>query len=284
MRALDGWHIVNLAINLPGPWAAARLQQLGARVTKVEPPDGDPLARICPPWYAHLSAEQRVLRLDLKAPPERERLAALLDEADLLLTAMRPRALARLGLDWAGLQRRYPRLCQVAIVGAAGAQAERPGHDLTYQAQAGLLTPPALPRALLADLAGAERAVSAALALLLVRARGGPAGYAEVALADTARELAAPWRYGLTQPDGPLGGGWPGYGLYPARVGWVALAALEPRFWQRLTALLGLSAPTHADLARIFATRDAAAWARERDLPLVAVEEGTRPAGEGAAS
>jgi crotonobetainyl-CoA:carnitine CoA-transferase CaiB-like acyl-CoA transferase len=276
MHPLQGLRIVNLAINLPGPLAAAELHRLGAQVSKVEPPGGDPLAHFCPPWYAALCAGHAVVQLDLKQAAGRAQLATLLAEADLLLTAMRPTALARLALDWPTLHARYPRLCQVAIVGAAAPHADRPGHDLTYQALAGLVTPPMLPRTLLADLAGAERAVSAALALLLGRARGDGAGYAEVALAAVAQDLAAPLRYGLTQPGGRLGGGWPGYGLYPAREGWIALAALEPHFWQRLQRELDLHEPTHDELARLFSARSAAewaAWAAERDLPLVMVPE-----------
>ena len=67
-----------------------------------------------------------------------------------------------------------------------------PGHDLTYLAHLGLLCPPALPRTLMADIGGAERAVSAVLALLLGRERGGGERYAEVALSDAAEAFAGP--------------------------------------------------------------------------------------------
>ena len=82
-----------------------------------------------------------------------------------------------------------------------------------------------MPRTLLADLAGAERAVSATLALLLDRERGSGAGYAEIALSEAAAFFAEPLRYGITKPGAHLGGGFPGYGLYEAREGWVAIAA-----------------------------------------------------------
>ncbi|QIA28149.1 CoA transferase [Thermaerobacter sp. PB12/4term] len=238
MAPLQGCRVVNLAVNVPGPVAAARLQALGATVCKVEPPGGDPLATAAPAWYRSLTAGQEVRRLDLKSAAGREELYRLLAGADLLLTAQRPSALTRLGLSPAELGRRFPHLAHVAIVGYPAPRQEEPGHDLTYLAEAGLLDPPALPRTLLADLAGAERAVAAALALLLARQRGLPLHPVEVSLAEAASALAEPLRHGLTAPGGLLGGGLPFYRCYPAREGWVAVAALEPHFAQRLLAEL----------------------------------------------
>jgi alpha-methylacyl-CoA racemase len=103
---LDGVRVVSLATNLPGPIAAARLTRLGASVTKIEPPGGDALAPASPRWYAELTSGQRVVVLDLKVPEDRARLDDELDGADLLMTAMRPSALARLGL--ASLADSYP--------------------------------------------------------------------------------------------------------------------------------------------------------------------------------
>lgn len=238
LAPLQGCRVVNLAVNVPGPVAAARLQALGATVCKVEPPGGDPLATAAPAWYRSLTAGQEVRRLDLKSAAGREELYRLLAGADLLLTAQRPSALTRLGLSPAELGRRFPHLAHVAIVGYPAPRQEEPGHDLTYLAEAGLLDPPALPRTLLADLAGAERAVAAALALLLARQRGLPLHPVEVSLAEAASALAEPLRHGLTAPGGLLGGGLPFYRCYPAREGWVAVAALEPHFAQRLLAEL----------------------------------------------
>jgi alpha-methylacyl-CoA racemase len=279
--ALDGFRVVTLAPNVPGPVAAARLRALGAEVVKVEPPAGDPLAHYSPAWYRELAAGQRVVALDLKEPGDRERLDALLAGADLLLTSMRPAALARLSLDRAALHPRYPRLCQVAILGHAPPDAGRAGHDLTYQAAAGLVAPPGLPRTLVADMAAAERTVSAALALLLARERGGEAGYAEVAAADVAEAHAAPLRHGLTAPGGLLGGAHHAYRLYEAADGWIAVAALEPHFLRRLEAELGVPGAGAPELERAFRARTASAWeawAAERDLPIAAVarvEHGT---------
>lgn len=274
MGPLEGMRLLSLAVNVPGPVAAARLHQLGVAVVKVEPPAGDPLARHSPEWYAALCAGQQVQRLDLKDPAQRADLDRLLQGCDLFLTSSRPAALAGLGLDWASLHARHPRLAQVAIIGFPPPHQNVPGHDLTYLAAHGLLLPPRLPPTLLADLAGAERVVSAALGLLLARERGADAGYAEVVLAEVAESFAAPLRHGLTAPSGLLGGGWPGYNLYAAGRGWVAVAALEPHFWARLQRELGLDGATYDDLAAILATRAAEeweSWAAERDLPITAL-------------
>ena len=282
MAPLQGLRALTLAINVPGPAAAARLRALGAGVVKVEPPGGDPLARTCPAWYDALRAGQEVVRLDLKGPGDRARLDDLLAATDLLLTAQRPGALGRLGLGWDALHARYPRLSQVAIVGHPAPHEETPGHDLTYLAAAGLLSPPALPRTLLADLAGAERAASAALALLLGRERGQGGGYAQVALAEVAESFADPLRHGVTRPDGVLGGALPGYNLYRAADGWVAVAALEPHFRRRLEQELGVADASCEDLARIFRARPATEWERraaERDLPIAVVRDELSVAG-----
>jgi crotonobetainyl-CoA:carnitine CoA-transferase CaiB-like acyl-CoA transferase len=267
---LTGVRVANLGVNVPPAVAAARLAELGASVTKVEPPGGDPVEVAAPEWYAALTAGQDVVVVDLKAGVPDELLAS----CDVLLTSTRPQALVRLGLGAEDVRARFPRLVHVAIVGHAAPDDHVPGHDLTYLADVGLLAPPALPRTLVADLGGAERAVSAALALLLARERTGDGGRAEVALADAAAAFAQPLRHGLTAPTGILGGGYPLYGMYRASDGWIAVAALEPRFRDGLLAELGLATPDADALASVFATRTAtewATWAAERDLPIAAV-------------
>ncbi|MGZ8379045.1 MAG: CoA transferase [Gemmatirosa sp.] len=276
---LHGVRVVCLAVYVPAPMAAGRLRDMGARVTKIEPASGDPLIDMSPSWYGELNADFDVVRLDVKQPAQRDRLDTLLADADVLLTATRPDSLARLGLAWEALHARHPRLCHVAIVGHPSPHAARPGHDLTYQATVGLVDPPRMPRTLLADVAGAERAASAALALLVARARHGRAGRAEVALADAAAPFAAPLRHRMTTPDGMLGGAAPAYALYPARDGWVAVGALEPHFRERLCRELDVE-PASEPAALAARLRDRLsqrsaheweAWAVARDLPLVAV-------------
>jgi alpha-methylacyl-CoA racemase len=246
---------------------------MGASVIKVELPGGDPLARMCPGYYGDLGSGQEVVCLDLKDPQDRASLDGWLEGTDLLLTASRPAALGRLGLSWPELHAGFPHLCQVAIVGHPPPKEDAPGHDLTYQACFGTLSPPGMPPVLVADLAGAEQAVSAALSLLFARERGQGVGYEQGALSEAARSFAEPLRQGLTASGGILGGGFPGYGLYRAREGHVALATLEPHFWERLLQELEVKGDRR-ELERIFETKTAEQWeewATERDLPLAAV-------------
>jgi|SRR5579872_1487737 len=272
--ALDGIRVVTTAPNVPGPVAVACLRALGASVLKVERSHGDALATFAPAWYAALHEGIGVVRLELERPEDRAAFDAHLAGADVLVTSSRPAALERLGLAWSDLHRVYPRVIHVAIVGRPSPRANDAGHDLTYQAEAGLVRPPHMPPTLLADLVGAERAVAATLAALLVRERTGVATYVEVSLAEAARDLAAPLRHGLTTPGGFLGGAFPHYGVYRARDGWVAVANVEPHFRQRFERELGIDGVSHDELARIFATRDAGeweVWGAQRDLPIVAV-------------
>ena len=267
MRPLVDRQVVSVAVNLPGPLAARRLADLGAHVLKVEPPAGDPLATYAPGLYAELSAGMEIVVRDLKQSP----LGVLLVEADVLITSSRPSSLARLGLDPAALAA-HPRLCHVGIVGSAGDDAEAAGHDLNYQAAAGLVRPPQLPVSLLADMAGGERAAFAALALLAERERTGRGGTAQVALAEAAAVLAAPLRAGLTAAGAVLGGGSPTYGVYASADGHVAVGCLEPQFALRLADELGTA--TAEGLAAAFRRRssaDWATWAGARDLPINAV-------------
>lgn len=258
--------VVTIAQNVPGPLAAARLAAHGARVTKVEPPSGDPFAAMSPSWYEEMHDGVGVERLDLKAPDGRARLAALLRDADLLIASQRPAALARLALDPGSLGTEAPGVRLLRIVGSI-ADPNAPGHDLTYQAQAGLLRD-GMPASLFADVMASERAFAAALLLLA----GPPGETVDVGIEDSLAPLCAPIRHGLTTPSGILGGALPQYRVYAAKSGRVAVAALEPHFERRLYERLEVSANT--DLATRFLERTAAewdVWAREHDLPIAAV-------------
>ena len=90
LKPLAGLKIVSLAVNLPGPVAAARLRDFGANVTKIEPPEGDPLARGCPPWFQALHKDVTIVRLDLKEPASASVSSRSWNETDLLLTSSRP--------------------------------------------------------------------------------------------------------------------------------------------------------------------------------------------------
>lgn len=274
MNLLQGLQVVTTALNLPGPAACARLRELGASIVKVEPPSGDPMQGFSASWYERLHAGIEVRRIDLKDAAGQAQMQQLLGRADVLLTAQRHSALVRMGLEPASISQRHPRLCQVAITGHAPPSEGTPGHDLTYLAAHGLVDPPALPATLFADMTGAERAVSTILALVIARDRSGEALAQSVPLEEAARALAAPLREGLTARGALLGGGYAGYNLYAASEGWIAVAALEPHFAQRLAAALGLAILSAEALGAQFAQRSAVdweRWARERDLPIVAV-------------
>ncbi len=278
MRALDGHLIIDLSLNLPGPLATARLVEMGARVVKVEPPGGDPAERFSNRLYADLNGPKKVVRLDLKTDPGRGEMKNLLAEADLLLTAFRPTALKRLHLGWSALNPEFPRLCHVGIIGFPGERMSQSGHDVTYQAAAGLLDPPRMPRSLIADVAGAERAVSAALGLLLKRERSGKGAQQWVSLFEAAQPFHLPLDHGLTAVGAFLGGGLPRYAMYRAADGWVALGAIEDRLWEEFLGaversdLLGVSSEVaRVELEKLFRTRGADEWqdlAREHSLAL----------------
>jgi crotonobetainyl-CoA:carnitine CoA-transferase CaiB-like acyl-CoA transferase len=276
LSLLKGIKVVSISINAPGPVAAARIARMGATVTKVEPPGGDPLKMAAPRWYDSLCQGQTVVALDLKEPSQRRRLDGILETADLLLASFRPSALRRLELDWESLHARYPRLCFAGIIGYPPPHEEQTGHDLTYLADTGLLSPPLMPRSLYVDLAGAQSCVSLALALLLSFARTGQAECGFVSLHECAQDLAQPLASGLTVPGGRLAGGTPFYGMYEANDGWIAVAALEPHFARKLASELGVGGADRAEIEKVFRARSAGFWqdwAAERDLPLVAIQK-----------
>jgi alpha-methylacyl-CoA racemase len=283
-QPLQGVHIVSLALNLPGPAALMRLCAMGAACTKVNSPAGDPMGHYNPEAYAQLHAGVDTLTLDLKAPADQAALRAELAKADVLLTSFRPSALRKLALDWDSLHPAYPQLSMVCIVGSPGPRAEEPGHDLTYLAENGLITGTDLPATLYADMAGSLAASEAVLQAVLVQKTQGHSSYHEVALSDAAAYLALPRTWGLTLPDGAVGGAHAGYRVYPCLDGRVAVAALEPHFAAALCRAAGVAAADMATLlqpatqramAAFFASRTCqqlSALAVEQDIPLFSME------------
>lgn len=287
LQPLRHTRILSLALNLPGPAALLRCAQMGAECTKLEPvaPSGstsaDPMVHYSAQAYAALHPGVRVLQAQLKTEAGQATLHAELARTDVLITSFRPSALAKLGLGWEALQARYPRLSLVRIVGACGARADEAGHDLTYLAEAGLVTGTELPPTLYADMGGALMASEAVLQALLARAQEGRGVCIEVGLAEAAHWLALPRTWGLTLPASDIGGAHAGYRIYPCADGRVAIAALEPHFALRLCAAAGLPAPdtaealrsptTHAAIAQFVCTQTRAALdalAVEKDIPL----------------
>jgi alpha-methylacyl-CoA racemase len=261
--ALSGVSLLSFALNVPGPVAVARLVAEGATAVKIEPPGGDPLALYARAWYDDLHTGVTVVPLDLKTGDGRAALEPRLARADVVVTSQRPAALARLGLAPDALRAQHPHLRVVTIVGDTSAP-DLPGHDVTYQAEAGLLRAD-LPATFLADLAGAADAVTAVLLALRE-----PAGtHRIVGLRDALAPFAAPRRHGLTGPGGRFGGADPAYGVYAAADGLIAVAALEPHFRARFYAALGL--PLDAPLHDVIGARTCDDWdtfARTHDVPL----------------
>ena len=213
------------------------------------------------------------LRRQGKDTNDRSTFDGLLANADVFITAQRGAALERLQLAGDALSTSFSRLCHIGIVGEEGS--EIAGHDLTYLADAGLATPPHLPATLLADLAGAERAVTASFAALRLAQLTGRGQHIVVSLGHAARAFAGPMTHGLTSPGGLLAGAHPGYNFYRARDGWVVLAALEPHFVERVKRASGTKF-TVADLQQFFAQKTIAEWkiwASAHDIPLSVISD-----------
>ena len=244
----------------PGPYATLVLADLGAEVVKLEPPEGD-ATRLMPPGgagelFAALNRGKRSLVLDLKRPGAVDAVRRVLARYDVLVEGFRPGVMDRLGLGHAALLGAFPRLvvCALSGFGQTGPDRGRAGHDLGYAARAGLLGmggrdgAPAVPGPQVADIGGAWVAVSGVLAALLARAATGRGGLVDVSLVESATSFAAlhlgPALLGIPVPPagrGALDGGLPSYGLYrTADDRWLAVAALEPKFFAALCERLGL--------------------------------------------
>ncbi|HET9034925.1 MAG TPA: CaiB/BaiF CoA-transferase family protein [Myxococcaceae bacterium] len=254
MRVLD---LTRLA---PGPYATLVLADLGAEVVKLEPPEGDGTRRMPPggagELFGALNRGKRSLVLDLKRPGAVEAVRRVLARCDVLVEGFRPGVMDRLGLGHEALLEAFPRLvvCALSGFGQTGPDRLRAGHDLGYVARAGLLAmggrdgEPAMPGPQVADIGGAWIAVSGILAALLQRATTGRGRLVDVSLAEAATSFGAlhlgPAQLGLPVPpagQGALDGGLPCYGLYRTGDGrWLAVAALEPKFFAALCERLGL--------------------------------------------
>jgi alpha-methylacyl-CoA racemase len=235
VQPLDGILVVDFTWYLPGPFASRELQRLGARVVRVEPPEGDPMRPTAAAWHDAVNAGKESVVCDLKAEPALAN--ALCARADVVLEGFRPGVLSRLGVE-------VPEtavLCSVTGFGLGGRHEQRAGHDVNYLGWAGVLadTAPALPPTQVADLAaGGLAAALEVVAALLERERTGRGARLVVSMTHGSHRLVAHRLEGL--PDRMLTGALACYRIYATADGrWLTVGALEPKFWQRLCEVVG---------------------------------------------
>ena len=259
MPALDGTTVVDFTRQLPGPYASRELLRRGARVIKVEPPEGDSTP---PEWYRALNDGKEIVTWDARTEPAPGVVAA----ADVVLEGFRPGVFERLGVRLADTAI----LCSITGFGATGPRAYDAGHDLNYLGYAGVLydTAPAVPPVQVADLAGgAQTAVIEILTALLERGRTGDGARIVVSMTHQAHALAAHRLAGEPLPR-LLTGGAACYRIYETADGrHLTVAALEPRFWRNLCDLLERPdltdrafEPELPELADLFRSRTLEDW------------------------
>jgi crotonobetainyl-CoA:carnitine CoA-transferase CaiB-like acyl-CoA transferase len=259
--------VVDFTRYLPGPFASRELLERGARVVRVETPEGDPLRRVAPGWDAALNAGKESVVWDRERDPELG--PALCARADVVLEGFRPGVADRLGIGAGDV----PQSVVYCSITGFGAGDMRPGHDLNYVGWAGLLddTAPALPPVQVADLAGgALYAVIEILSALLERQRTGRGRHITVSMTHNAHRLAAHRLHG--EPERTLTGALACYRIYEtADLRFLTITPVEPKFWRRLCELIeredlverqyeqDQESLAH-ELARIFQTRALADW------------------------
>lgn len=259
MRSLSGVTVVDFSRQLPGPFASRELLRLGARVVKIEPPEGD---AIPDGWYGTLNDGKEIVRWNAHGEPQ----PAIVGEADVVLEGFRPGVFDRLGVEVAP----DAIVCSITGYGNEGPRAGDAGHDLNYLGYAGVLadTAPAVPPVQVADLAaGGQAAVIEILAALLERERTGAGARIVVSMTHNTHRFAAHRLAGEPVPR-LLTGGAACYRIYETADGrHLTVAALEPKFWQNLCALL--ERPDLRDrafesdlpeLAALFRSRPLADW------------------------
>lgn len=310
-RPLAGLKVVDLTKLLPGPLATRHLAELGAEVTKVEGPardgqddgmrlmlrtEADRAAHRPSLAFRELNAGKRLVELDLRTPVGRDALLALARDADLLIEGFRPGVMDKLGLGWDVLHAANPRLvvCAISGYGACNAWAHRAGHDINYIAMAGVLEQTAtrdgdvaVPNFQIADLmGGTQGAMVGVLAALLGAQRTGRGRHVDVSMTHEVHRHHVLARFtleatGRTPVPGRdlLSGGAPCYAAYRCADGrWMAVGALELKFWRALCETLGhpewadrhwsrglepgspSSMALREEVAKVFATQSMAHW------------------------
>ena len=295
-----GLTVVDMTVNVPGPFCSSILSDLGADVVKVEPPAGDPLRQSAGMWEG-LNRGKRSLALDLKTPGGREALRRLAGAADVVLEGWRPGVADRLGADYAALSAANPALiyCSISGFGQDGPWRDRPAHDVNFAALAGHLAAQAAiagrpwpPPLLISDVASGLYAAVAVLAALAGRGEGG-GRYIDLSMADSTLALLAPEVGRLAAGDAgtaPNVTFIPHYGVFECADGeWFSLGIVdEDHFWRSFCGVAGLGhlagltfaervgrgEALAAEVRGAFLSRGSAEWSRqlaEADVPAAAV-------------
>jgi len=262
--ALEGITVLDFTRLLPGPFCTQLLCNLGAEVIKIEDPKLGDYMRSVPPIvhdvsypFLMVNRGKRSLSVDLKTPEGQEIVHKLARGSDVVVEQFRPGVMARLRVAYDDLAMMNPRLvyCSFSGYGQTGPYKDLPGHDINFQALAGILgvttgredKAPAIPGVPIADLASGFNAALAILAALRVRDRTGRGEFIDVSIYDTAVALMVLGlaRFLATGEEPVAGetlltGSFPFYSLYETKDGrWLSVATVEPKFWSRMCELIG---------------------------------------------
>ncbi len=256
-KPLDGLLVVTLEQAVAAPTCSVRLADAGARVIKIERPEGDfargydRVARGESAYFVWLNRGKESIALDLKQPEHLALARRMIGKADVFIQNLAPGASARLGLDPEALRAEHPRLitCSISGYGEIGPYAEMKAYDLLVQAESGLAAITGRPEGpgrvgvSVCDIAAGMYAHAAVLEALLARERSGEGRAIAVSLFDALADWmtvpllhhdyggAAPQRVGLNHPSiSP-------YGAYASRDGReVVISIQNQREWRRLCA------------------------------------------------
>lgn len=268
---LDGLLVVSIEQAVAAPFASRQLADLGARVIKVERPDGgdfarnyDTVANGTSSAFAWLNRGKESITANLKDAEDRGFVEVLIGQADVYIQNLAPGSAERMGLDAASLVGRFDRLvaCDLSGYGRGGPYGERKAYDLLIQCEAGLVSVTGSPDApakagiSIADIAGGMYAYSGILTALYDRERTGRGTALEVALLDALAEwMGYPAFYGYysgVDPErtGPAHATIAPYGPFATSSGReINLAIQNHREWRALCADV-LDRPSLADDAR----------------------------------
>jgi formyl-CoA transferase/CoA:oxalate CoA-transferase len=300
VRPLDDLVVVDLTRALAGPYCTMMLADLGARVIKVETPDGgDDTRGWGPPfcngesaYFLSINRNKQSLTLNLKDPRGRDVLLRLVRRADVLVENFRPGAMDRLGLDYAAVHEIAPRVvyCSISGFGQTGAYRERAAYDLIVQGMGGIMgitgEPDGAPMRVgvaIADICAGMFAAYGILAALRVRERTGAGQWVDAAMLDgqVAWMTYMGANYFATGENPPRAGSahlnLVPYQPFPTRDGFVNVAVGSEGLWHKFCQALELSIAgdprfaTNADrvanravllglLVPVFARRTTAEW------------------------